>query len=227
MAFGHWMQVSEGPVQLRLGPIRRADVGRFIAPEVGLGLQSYEVSKYLAAIPAPTVEYEEEWWDRASKASEHLHWGVYLPDGSDDWKLVGTTTLHLSGDRRRAESGFLLVDRQHWRQRVASTAHLGRTLYAFRELDLLAITSAALADNVGSNRALTGIGYIATGTDYCERVVDGRPRDSIRYLLPHPDEQPWRYFWRRPDAEIPAVFRDGRHLATRTLERAESAVTYL
>lgn len=227
MAFGHWMHISEGSVEVRLGPIKRADVGRFVSPDVGFGLQSYEVSKFVAAIPAPSHEFEEEWWDRASKAEDHLHWGVYLLDGPDEWQLVGTTTLHLEADRRQAQSGFLLVDRKHWRQRVASTAHLGRTLYAFRELDLLAISSTALADNVGSNRALTGIGYVPTGTDYSARIVGGRPRDGIRYLLPHPDEEPWRYFWRRPDDDIPPEFIAARSVAARSLERAEAAVTFL
>ena len=229
MAFGHWMEVNEGAVRLRLGPIRREDVGRYIAPEVGLGLQSYEVTRYLGPIPAPTLLYEEEWWDRASKAPESRHWGIYLPDEDADggWKLVGTTTLELRAGSRQAESGFLLVDRAHWGQRVASTAHLARTLYAFRELDLLAITSNALVDNVGSNRALTGVGYVQTGVAYSDRTVEGRPRDSILYLLPNPDDEAWRYFWRRPEEEIPPEFVAGRAVARRALERAEAAVTFL
>lgn len=66
-------------------------------------------------------------------------------------------------NRRQAESGFSLFDRDHWGKRIASTAHLGRTLFAFRELDLLAIVSAAAAPNTGSRRALQGVGYVQTG----------------------------------------------------------------
>jgi RimJ/RimL family protein N-acetyltransferase len=221
------MEVREGDVVLRLGPIRREDVHRYISPDVGFGLQSYEVSKYLAPIPAPTLAFEEQWWDRASTSEDQLHWGLYLPDGDDGWKLVGTTTIGRRAGGRRGESGFLLFDRAHWRQRVASTAHLARTLHAFRELDLLAVDSSALADNVGSNRALTGVGYVQTGVVYGNDTVGGRPRDSIQYLLVNPEEEAWRYFWRRPEDEIPPDFHAARAIALRTLERAEAAVTYL
>ena len=231
MAFGQWMEVVDGSVRLRLGPIRREDAGRFVAPEAGFGLQSYEVGRYLGATSAPTLQGEEAWWDRASTTDEHLHWGVYLPDDGDDgdeWKLVGTTTLHLKGPgRRRAESGFLLLDRAHWGQRVASTAHLGRTLYGFRELDLLAITSAASTPNAGSIRALTGIGYVQWGVSYSDLTVGGRPADTVHLLLPNPDEEAWRYFWRRPDEEIPPAFVEARPRAAETLRRAEAAVTFL
>lgn len=230
MAFGHWMQVVEGDVSLRLGPVRRDDVHRFISRDVGFGLQSYEVGRYLGATSVPTHEGEQEWWDGAAKSDEHLHWGVYLPppDADGEWLLVGTTTLHLGrGGGRQAESGFLLVDRQHWGRRIASTAHLGRTLYAFRELDLLAITSAAYVDNVGSNRALTGVGYVKTGVRYADAVVGGRPIDSIQYLLANPQEEAWRYFWRRADDDIPPEFHAGREKAHEALRRAEAAVTFL
>lgn len=228
MAFGHWMEVVEGAVRLRLGPIRRDDVRRFVAADAGLGLQSYEVGRYLGAWSAPTEQGEDEWWDKVSKEDEHIHWGVYVPEGDDSWKLVGSSSLHLQGfSRRQAESGFLLFDRAYWRQRIASTAHLARTLYGFRELDLLAITSEAFADNVGSNRALVGVGYIQTGVRFGSGVAGGRPLDAIQYLLPNPAEEAWQYFWRRPAEEIPPEFNEGRVRALDTLERADKAVSFL
>jgi RimJ/RimL family protein N-acetyltransferase len=226
MSFGHWMEIVEGSVRLRLGPIRREDAARSVSAEAGHGLQSYEVGRYFAGT-APTVQDQEEWWDKASKHERHLHWGVYVPDGDDEWKLVGITHLELRGsDQRRAESGFVLFDRSHWRRRVASTAHLGRTLYAFEELDLLAITSNVAVANVGSNRAVAGVGYVETGRSYGIGLVD-RPMDHIQYLLPNPAEEAWRYFWRRPDEEIPGEFHEGRRRALAALERAAAAVTFL
>jgi RimJ/RimL family protein N-acetyltransferase len=227
MAFGFWMEIVKGDVRLRLGPVRRDEVHRYIADDAGFGLQSYEVARYVGTSSAPSTADEESWWDRASTAADSLHWGVYVPDG-DGWLLCGTTTLRFRGpDRRQARSGFLLFDRSRWGRRIASTAHLGRTLYGFRELDLLAITSEAAAANVASNRALTGVGYVRTGVHYSAGVVGGRTMDGIEYLLPNPDEEAWRYFWRRSDEEIPAEFHDARPIARRTLERADSAVTFL
>ena len=227
MAFGHWMEVVEGDTRLRMGPIERDDAVRYVAADANFGLQSYEVGRYLAMNTAPTPQGEQEWWDNASKDTNTIHWGLYVPDG-ESWKLVGTTTLHIQGSRRtQAESGFLLFDRAYWRQRIASTAHLARTLFAFRELDLLAITSAAYVPNVGSNRALQGVGYVQTGMRYAESFVDGKPVDSVQYLLPNPIEEAWNYFWRRPDDEIPVEFRDARPTARKTLERAATAVSFL
>jgi hypothetical protein len=74
---------------------------------------------------------------------------------------------------------------------------------------------------------LTGIGYVQWGVSYSDLVVGGRPCDTIHFLLPNPDEDAWRYFWRRPDAEIPAAFVEGRALAAETMRRAEAAVTFL
>lgn len=227
MSFGHWMEIVEGSVRLRLGPIRREDAATSVSAEAGHGEQSYEVGRYLGG-DAPTPQDQEEWWDKASKDERHLHWGVYVPDDNDQWKLVGVTHLrHLGFNQRQAESGFVLFDRSHWRQRVASTAHLGRTLYAFNVLDLLSITSGAAAANVGSTRALAGTGYVETGRNYGIGIVRGRPMDHIQYLLPNPEEEAWRYFWRRPDEEIPSEFHDGRRRARVALERAAAAVTFL
>jgi RimJ/RimL family protein N-acetyltransferase len=232
MAFGHWMEIKEGEVHLRLGPIRRDEIVRFVAADARHGIQSYEVGRFLGGSMPPSEEGEQEWWDANSKDRDKVHWGVYVPVDAEDgaapsWKLIGNTSLFLRGDRRQAESGFVVFDRAYWRQRIASTAHLGRTQYAFRELDLLAITSCANAPNVGSNRALQGVGYVQTGTTYGDGVVGGRPIDTNLYLMPNPAEEAWRYFWRRPEEEIPEVFREARARTQATLDRADTAVTFL
>jgi hypothetical protein len=100
-------------------------------------------------------------------------------------------------------------------------------MYAFHELDLLAITSAADVPNVGSNRALLGVGYVKTGVRYSTGVVGGKPVDTNQYLLVNPSDEAWHYFWRRPDDDVPAEFHEGRTRARDALERAASAVTFL
>lgn len=226
MAFGPWMEIREGDVHLRLGAIRREDARRFVSPEARFGMQSYEVLRYVRG-SVSTEQSEEEWWDRTSKAEDSMLWGVYVPGGGGEWTLVGTSLLNFKSNRRQAESGFSLFDRDHWGKRIASTAHLGRTLFAFRELDLLAIVSAAAAPNTGSRRALQGVGYVQTGISYSLDVFDGKPLDDVEYLLPNPADEAWRYFWRRPDTEIPEEFHEARKLTLAALERAHKAVTYL
>jgi len=227
MTFGPWMDIREGDVHLRLGAIRREDARRFVSPEARLGVQSYEVLRYMRGV-VQTEQSQEEWWDEASKAEKHMYWGVYVPGGEDEWTLVGLTLLlNFKSDRRQAESGFILFDREHWGKRIASTAHLGRTLYAFRELDLLAIVSGVAAPNTGSSRALQGVGYVQTGISYSLDVLDGMVLDDVHYLLPNPADEAWRYFWRRPDVDIPEEFHEARKVTLAALQRAQQAVTYL
>jgi RimJ/RimL family protein N-acetyltransferase len=228
MAFGHWMEVVDGDVRIRLGPIRREDAARYVSADAGFGLQSYEVTKYLGLTFAPTPQGEEEWWDGASKTDDHLHWGIYLPSGDEDWSLVGTTTLQVKRDgRREGVSGFLLFDRANWGRRIATVAHLARTYFAFHELDLLAIKSSAADANVGSTRALARVGYVQTGVGWSDGFVDGRVVDALEFLVVNPAEESWRYFWRRPDATIPAEFHAARERTAAALERAAGAVTFL
>lgn len=227
MAFGPWMEIRDGDVHLRLGAIRREDIHRFVSADARFGVQSYEVLRYMRGVVS-TQQGQEEWWDEASKADKHLYWGVYVPGGEDKWTLVGLTLLlNFKSDRRQAESGFILFDREHWGKRIASTAHLGRALYAFRELDLLAVVSGVAAPNIGSRRALQGVGYVQTGVSYSLDVLDGKPLDDVHYLLPNPADEAWRYFWRRPDADIPEEFHEARKVTLAALQRAQQAVTYL
>jgi hypothetical protein len=121
MAFGHWMEINEGDVRLRLGPLRREEAKRFVAAEAGFGMQSYEVTRYLGGGRAPTEQGEEEWWDTNSKDEGKWMWGVFVPEpaeeGADEetWTLIGNTAVFLRGDRRKAQSGFQLIVRAHWR----------------------------------------------------------------------------------------------------------------
>ena len=228
MAFGHWMEVVDDDVRLRLGPVRREDAARYVAADAGFGLQSYDVARYLGLTFAPTPQGEEEWWEGASKPDGNLHWGIYLPGGDGEWSLVGTTTLKLHGDAsRQAMSGFLLFDRAHWRRRIATVAHLGRTYFAFHELDLLSVRSSVADANVGSTRALERVGYVQTGVSYSDGFVAGRAVDAFHYLLVNPSDEAWRYFWRRPDSAIPDEFHAARERTSAAIERAAAAVTCL
>jgi hypothetical protein len=108
-----------------------------------------------------------------------------------------------------------------------SESSIGRTLFAFRELDLLAIVSGVAAPNTGSRRALQGLGYVQTGITYSLDVYDGKVLDDVEYLLPNPADEAWRYFWRRPDVDIPDEFHEARKVTLAALQRAHQAVTYL
>lgn len=228
--FGHWMQIETERAKVRLGPIKREDMPRYIAEEAGWGMQSYEVAKYLGRVPsALTLEGEYAWWDKISADTEEVLWGIYVLADST-WKLVGSTSLGFQNahSHLRATSGYLCFDRAYWAQGIASTAHLGRTLFAFEELGLLAIDSHAAVDNIGSNKALKSVGYVQVGTSYgFLRPVHGQRTDTNDYCLVNPAETSWRYFWDRPADQVPAKFMASRKVASTALGKARQAVTFL
>ncbi len=228
--FGHWMQIDGEKASLRMGPIRREDMSRYIAEEASWGMQSYEVTKYLGRTPgAPTEVGEQAWWERVSDDKEEVIWGVYVADG-DDWKLTGSTSLRYMNPamHTRATSGYLCFDRKFWNIGVASLSHLARTLFAFDELGMLAIDSHALVANTGSNKALQSVGYVKSGTYYgATRPVHGQGSDTNDYTLVNPAEHSWLYFWQRPEAEIPTEFTTARQKTQAALEKARQIVKFL
>jgi RimJ/RimL family protein N-acetyltransferase len=219
--FGPWMEVRDNKHVLRLGPIKREEMFQYVDSSSGFGMQSYEVTKYLNRTSAQTIESELAWWDNISADENERLWGLYL-EIKDQWRLIGSSGLHFPArSRARATSGFLIFDRNYWRQGWAKRAHLARTLYAFDELGLISVDSSAAMGNIGSRRALHSVGYVPTG------IVHGRPIDVEQLLMVNPNKAAWNHFWSRPKSEIPQDFHDARLVTKAALERARTMVTFL
>lgn len=225
--FGHWMEIKTPKVHVRMGPIRREEMPRFVSADVGFGLQSYMVGRYLGHDRATTEEAEYAWWDSVIADKTKVVWGIYVQmDGR--WTVIGCTSLDLDGfDRNQACSGFAMVDRQYWRRGIAKTSHLARTLYAFEEMGMWAINSGADTANFGSVKALQSVGYVQTGMRYGGKMVHGKAHDAMTLLVVNPAPNMWNAFWNRPKAEIPPEFHEARKVTRAALQQAHQFVTFL
>ena len=86
-------------------------------------------------------------------------WGIYLEDSP----LIGLTEISIHQPNHMGGSGFVLFDKTFWRKGIAGTTHVARTAFAANQLGLKTITTGVLSPNIGSQRALEGVGYFLTG----------------------------------------------------------------
>lgn len=194
MAFGRIMRVATTKgLQLELAPLAREDMPDYVKDG---GLQLHSVTRYLNAQPAPTLQDEQEWFDRTRKAADTVAWGIYALD-DDVRTLVGGTTLFSieQGVIRQATSGIVIFRPDYWGQGVASAAHLARTLYAFEQLGLHRIRSAVIDGNAASLRALQRVGYEPVYVERNSVFVDGRLHHQTNLELLNPSEPFWSVWW--------------------------------
>ena len=88
MAFGPIMKLTtESGLKLELAPFTREEVLVFIA-----GLQKQSTNQYNGMLPV-TAEMEQEWFDKRSKESNVMLWGVWVVE-RDKRKLIGYTEIN-------------------------------------------------------------------------------------------------------------------------------------
>ena len=220
MTFGPIMQLQVGELNIELAPIDKESLAAFISP----GLQQASVGRYLSRSVAPTLEDEQEWYEKVRTDKDSRVWGVWVREG-DERKLIGSTALN--GIKwthvHQATSGSLIVDQSYWGKGIASSIHKARTWYAFQHMGLHRIQSAVLHGNVGSSKALSRSGYELVYTERNEQFVDGslRHMDCLECL--NPNEPFWAQWWHgeRP----PQRSKEARQRTREAMAWAERHVT--
>ena len=192
MAFGPTMQLQINGLNIELAPINKDSVSAFISP----GLQQASVGRYLTLSIAPTIEDEQEWYEKVRTDQNSRVWGIWVRD-NDERTLIGSTALN---DIKRthfhqATSVILISDMSYWGRGIASATHKARTWYAFQYLGLHRIKSAVLHGNTGSLKALQRSGYELVYTERNEQFVDGvfRHMDCLECL--NPSDPFWSQWW--------------------------------
>ncbi len=147
-----------GPVltgeRLRLAPPTPEMLPDFIR-----WLADPEVTRYLGVTFPPTLASEQEWFERMSKSGDDIIWAILLGDA-----VIGVTGIHhINWRQRRAITGNLIGEKSEWNKGYGSEAVRLRTRYAFDELNLEKIQTAAFMENVGSRRVLEKAGYQQIG----------------------------------------------------------------
>lgn len=97
---------------------------------------------------------------------------------------VGATSLENDNfQNRNAASGTIIGDKRYWGRGVGSASMRLRTHYAFHQLGLEKLKSAAFAENTGSRRSLEKAGYTQSGIERREIFREGAWHDIILYEL--------------------------------------------
>ena len=196
MAFGPIMKLTtESGLKLELAPFTREEVLVFIA-----GLQKQSTNQYNGMLPV-TAEMEQEWFDKRSKESNVMLWGVWVVE-RDKRKLIGYTEINeispLVPTQRNITQGstsITLTDNSYWRRGIASAAHYARTWYAFEQLGLVRLRSAVAQENTASRRALDKVGYSHVYVERNFQFIDGHyvHEDMLECL--NPADWAWRLWW--------------------------------
>ena len=202
MAFGPIMHytVPKSGLRIELAPLTRESVQECINYEHGGGMQRHQVTRYLGMETAPTVEDEQEWFDRIRKDSHKIVWGIWVIEGATRL-LIGTSSLSDIGRDghasfiRQATSGSQIFRPEYWGQGIAGTAHKARTWYAFTQLGLHRVKSAVIQGNAASVKALQGSGYDYVYTERNESFIDGALRHMDCFACLNPIDLLWSQWW--------------------------------
>lgn len=196
MAFGPIMKLTiESGLKLELAPFTREEALIFIA-----GLQKQSTNQYNGMLPV-TAEMEQEWFDKRSKESNVMLWGVWVVE-RDKRKLIGYTEINeispLVPTQRNITQGstsITLTDNSYWCRGIASAAHYARTWYAFEQLGLVRLRSAVAQENTASRRALDKVGYSHVYVERNFQFIDGHyvHEDMLECL--NPADWAWRLWW--------------------------------
>lgn len=162
-----------GPVlkgqKVTLRPPDETDAARFVE-----WLADQEVTRYLGVVVnVPSIEAEKEFLRKTGEAKDAVFWAIEA-----EGKTIGTTVIRsidwISGN---GNTGILIGDKTCWGKGYASEAMALRTEYAFRQLNLHKLSSAASMENEPSKRALMKNGYKQIGIEREHAWREGRWHD--------------------------------------------------
>jgi len=148
-----------------------------------------EITEYVDWQPYRSPKDAVDWIERAGEAFEEGEVATYVlrpKDGDEAGDLAGLAGLEVDWDRQRARLGTWL--RKPFWGRGYSGERAGRMLeLAFDRLDLSVVVVAHAVDNDKSRRAIRRyvdrFGGREEGRIRNDLVIDGEPRDTIRYSI--------------------------------------------
>lgn len=132
-----------------------------------------EVTRYLEHRFAVAREHEVDFFKQVGESKADVYWMIEA-----EGRAIGATGIHrIDWPNARATTGTLIGDKTAWRKGYGGEAMRLRTDYAFRELNLNKLSSAAVMDNEPSKRALRAAGYREIGVEREHTWREGRWRD--------------------------------------------------
>ncbi len=191
MAFGPIMRMKVGELDIELAPLNREVVGDFVSP----GMQQFSVTRYLGRRTAPVLEDEQEWFADVRAKKDSLLWGIW--DASGERTLIGTISLDQIGEDYllQASNGLQIFRPEYWGEGIATAAHKALVFYAFEQLGLYRIKSAAYQPNVGSRLSLERAGFSLVYTERNAEFIDGTLVHMDKLECLNPSSAFWARWW--------------------------------
>lgn len=186
------VQVND-KLSVRLAPFAKEDLGAFI--EDG-GMQRRSTTRYMGMDFAPTIETEQEWYDKIRTSPKYMVWGIWSESGGRK-TLIGNTALSNLEESpfRQMTSGSVIFNQDYWGKGIASAIHKARTWYAFREMNLARVKSAVLLPNVASKKALQKSGYFFHSLERNEQFANGAFQHLENFECLNPSKYEWSRWW--------------------------------
>lgn len=115
--------------------VRLAQISRNNLPSYKRWMRDYEVQRFLARIPTPITDEEEEaWFEGAAKGTDDYLFAIHT---LDDDTLIGNCGLHkVDLKNRRAEFGIVIGEKDYWGKEYGTDAARVILRFAFDELNL-------------------------------------------------------------------------------------------
>ena len=219
MAFGPIMQMKVGELDIELAPLNRDVMGEFVSP----GMQHFSVTRYLGRRTAPVLEDEHEWFDDVRARKDSLLWGIW--DATGERTLIGTVSLNQIGNDYLLQSsnGLQIFRPDYWGKGIASCVHKALAWYAFEQLGLYRVRSAAYQPNIGSRKSLENAGFRVIQIERNVEFIDGALRHMDNFECLNPAPAFWRRWWGSDRPSKSAIEARTRTIAT--LEWATQNVT--
>ncbi len=222
MAFGPIMQLKIGQLDIELAPIAREDLAAFVSP----GMQRASIHKYLARATAPTLEDEQQWYDKTRAATDSLVWGIWDVSGGQRVLIGNTALTDITREHTiQATSGSMIFRKEYWGRGIASAIHKARTWYAFQYTGLTRIKAAVQHGNIASLKALQKSGYALVYVERNTKFIDGQLRHQDNVECLNPSELAWQLWWGDDQATVEAEVARQRTLEA--MAWAEENVTLL
>lgn len=135
----------------------------FADPEVNLYTLRFPPSRAMAA----------EWLEKMSSSNTDVLWAV-----ARDGRVVGMVQIDtINWQQRRAEVAVIIGEKSEWGKGIATDALRLIVRYAFEELNLEKLQGEAVAENIGSIRALEKAGFRQLGLARKHFYQNGRWSD--------------------------------------------------
>lgn len=145
-------------------------------PHIVRWLADVEITRMLGYLQQAFSEAQEtDWLKKVAESQNTVFWVIEV-----DGKPIGTSAIRgIDWKNQHGETGTLIGEREHWGKGIGTEQAQLRTRFAFRELNLVKLKSAAFAENAASVRMTRRVGYRDVGIERREVFADGTWHDGL------------------------------------------------